>query len=98
MSNLHEDLRRWAAEQQTHRRAVGMDAITPGALFHLGCKNPLVKACLVEWELGHLRWDEMLTWLVVHLAAQVERLEQNAVVQLQREPPKPIILDRPPSP
>lgn len=38
---------------------------SPDAILRLAQHNPVVDACLKEWRMGRLRWDEALALAVI---------------------------------
>jgi hypothetical protein len=59
---------------------------SPGAILDLAERNPLVRACLVEWRKGSLTWEQALAFAVIHLAYENEKLLENAKLD-----PSPVV-------
>lgn len=55
-------------------------------LLRHSTRNPIVKACLQYWRMGHCSLEQALVMMACHLAEQNERLAENAVMQLQKQP------------
>jgi hypothetical protein len=67
--------------------------VTPGDVIHASRDNPALHACIMAWQQGTLTWDEAMMTAAVHLAKQNAELIDNELHRMQREPPRPIVVE-----
>ena len=65
---------------------------TPGDLFFLSDKDPIVHALVMQWRNGTLTWEEMLLQAVVTLHHQKAKIQEELTRFYWEKPPPVIIL------